>query len=98
MPAPRRRVDAEASQEGRVRVPLEIADGTRFRGITTEVGKAVTDAVIREHDGCVSVAMRELGVSKDVWYRVRRDWATDDAAGPGTVAAPRSRSAEAEPS
>jgi len=38
----------------------------------SSVGKAVTDAVLRKHGGCVSDAMRDLGISKWLSCRLRR--------------------------
>ena len=69
--ARRRSADAEVRQGGKVRVALEIDDGVPFREIRAEVGKAVARAVLSKHDGRVADAVRELGVSGYVWYRIR---------------------------
>ena len=47
--------------------------GRSYKEIMRSLGKAVTDAALAEHGGRVHDAMRALGMSKDVWYRVRRD-------------------------
>jgi hypothetical protein len=62
-----------STQDGEKHVALEIDEGVTFREIMAEAGKAVTDAVVRKHGNCVNDAMRDLGISKDIWYRVRRD-------------------------
>lgn len=50
---------------------LEIDEGLTFREIMSEAEKAVTDAVLCKHGGCVNDTMRDLGISKWLWYRVR---------------------------
>ena len=69
--APRCAADVEVGRGGKVRVALEIDEGVGFREIMAEAGKAVSDAVLRKHGGCVRDAMRDLGISKWLWYRLR---------------------------
>ena len=72
--APRCGADVEVGRGGKVRVALEMDAGATFREIMAEAGKAVTDAVLRKHGGCVNDAMRDLGISKWLWYRLRNRW------------------------
>ena len=69
--APRCSADVEVRQGGKVQVALEINEGVTFREIMAQAGKAVTDAVLRKHRGCVNDAMRDFGVSRWLWYRAR---------------------------
>jgi len=69
--APRCDAEAAVGQEGKVRVQVEFDGRTPFRQIMKEVGKAVTDAVLKGHAGSVNDAMRDLGVSKWLWYRAQ---------------------------
>lgn len=60
-----------APQRGKVRVALEIDDGTPLRAIMAEAAQALTEAALAEHHGRVTDAMRALGMSKSTWYRIR---------------------------
>ena len=70
--APRCGADVQVGQGGKVRVALEIDDGVPFRAIMAEVGRAVAGAVLQKHGGRVNDAMRELGISKWLWYRAQK--------------------------
>lgn len=65
-------VEVEAGPHGTTQVELQVADGTPLRVIIAQVGRAVTDVVLRKHNGDVAGAIQELGVSKSAWYRARK--------------------------
>lgn len=65
------RVDKEPT--GKTALRIELANGSSFKDIMQRVGRALTNAALDKHGGRVGDAMRALDMSKDVWYRVRRE-------------------------
>ena len=54
---------------GSVRVAIDLPAGTPYRTAIEEAGQVITETVLQRHDGNVTAAARELGISKDTWYR-----------------------------
>ena len=53
-------------------VSVRLKGGTPLKTLVRRVERAVLNAALRKHHGQTALAMRELQVTKDVWYRVRR--------------------------
>ena len=64
-------VEPGAGPDEGIRLTIDLAPGTSYRTAVQEAKQAVTEAVLKKHCGNVTAAARELGISKDTWYRVR---------------------------
>ena len=64
-------VSVEGSRPGKLTVEVEAYGGRSYKEIMRRIGRDLTDAALREHGGKAGEAMRALGMSKDVWYRIR---------------------------
>ena len=65
-------IGVRLSDEAAVSVTVTLDGSRALDEVVAEVERAVTDALLRKNDGRVIETMRELGVTKDVWYRIRR--------------------------
>jgi len=65
-------VEVGAGGGGKPRVGIQVDDGVALPVIVAQVERAVTESTLRKHGGNIAEAIRELGVSKSAWYRVRK--------------------------
>lgn len=65
------RSNIKLQSDDHLNIRLDLPVGLGFKAVLDHVGRAITDEALEQCDGRVGRARESLGMSKDMWYRLR---------------------------